>query len=360
MNETRRGIPLALLAAALFGASTPVAKALLAEVGPTALAGLLYLGTGIGLAAFSALRALFGFSRREAPLQPADWPWLAGVVLAGGILGPILLMAGLTTTPAANASLLLNLESLFTLLLAWIVFRENVNLRVGLGTLAILAGGLVLSWQGRFEAFNPGALAIAGACLAWGIDNNLTRKLAAADPVTLVMIKGAVAGPCNLLIAAALGESMPPPALAVLGGAIGMVGYGLSLICFVLALRSLGAARTGAYFATAPFLGAVLAVTIFGDAPSLQLAGAGALMLLGVLLHLAERHEHEHEHKLLHHTHRHRHDEHHRHDHVVEVAPDATHVHEHSHAPMVHKHPHFPDIHHRHAHGGKARHEHCG
>ncbi|MFO1430326.1 MAG: DMT family transporter [Candidatus Competibacteraceae bacterium] len=354
MNETRRGILLALLAAALFGAGTPVAKSLLAEVGPTTLAGLLYLGTGIGLAAFSALRILFGFRRREAPLRLQDWPWLAGAVLTGGIVGPILLMVGLTTTPAANASLLLNLESLFTWLLAWIVFRESVNLRVGVGALVILSGGLVLSWQGRVEAFNPGALAIAGACLAWGIDNNLTRKLAAADPVILVMIKGTVAGPCNLLIAATLGESMPTLAPAILGGAVGMVGYGLSLICFVLALRSLGTARTGAYFATAPFLGAVLAVTVFGEAPSLQLAGAGVLMLVGVLLHLTERHEHEHEHKALRHTHRHRHDEHHRHEHAVAVAPGAYHVHEHAHAPMVHKHPHFPDIHHRHAHGGKS------
>ncbi len=349
----RRSVWLALLAAALFGASTPFAKLLLGAMGPTTLAGLLYLGAGGGLAIALATRALFGFRRAESPLTVADWPWLAGVVIAGGLMGPILLMVGLRATPATSAALLLNLESLFTLLIAWLVFHENVDRRVGLGALAILAGAVVLSWQGDFGGLQPGALAVAGACLAWAFDNNLTRKLAAADPMMIVMVKGAVAGPVALAIAAAVGEPFPPPGLAMAAGIIGAIGYGGSLVGFVLALRHLGAARTGAYFATAPFLGAAMAMALLGEPLTLQLIAAGALMLAGVYLHLTERHDHAHVHSFMSHEHRHTHDDHHQHPHGPHDPPSEPHAHEHVHARLEHAHPHYPDIHHRHRHGNQ-------
>lgn len=351
MNDRLHGVLLALLAAALFGASTPFAKLLLGAMGPTTLAGLLYLGAGGGLAVVLAARALFGSRCAESPLTVADWPWLVGVVVAGGLVGPILLMVGLRATPAASAALLLNLESLFTLLIAWGVFHENVDRRIGLGALAILAGAVVLSWQGEFGGFHPGALAVAGACLAWAIDNNLTRKLAAADPMRIVMVKGAVAGPITLAIAAAMGEPFPASSLVVAAGVIGMIGYGGSLIGFVLALRHLGAARTGAYFATAPFIGAAMAVALLGESVTLQLLAAGGLMLIGVYLHLTERHDHVHVHDGMAHEHRHTHDEHHQHPHEPNDPPGEPHAHAHVHARLEHAHPHYPDIHHRHRHG---------
>jgi drug/metabolite transporter (DMT)-like permease len=351
MNDRLHGVLLALLAAALFGASTPFAKLLLGAMGPTTLAGLLYLGAGGGLAVALAVRILFRFRRVEAPLTVADWPWLAGVVIAGGLVGPILLMVGLRATPAASAALLLNLESLFTLLIAWLIFHESVDRRVGLGALAILAGAAILSWQGDFGGLRPGALAVAGACLAWAIDNNLTRKLAAADPMMIVMVKGAVAGPITLAIAAAVGEPFPTPDLAVAAGVLGIIGYGGSLIGFVLALRHLGAARTGAYFATAPFLGAVIAVALLDESLTPQLIGAGVLMLAGVYLHLTERHAHPHVHGGMVHQHRHTHDDHHQHRHRPNDPPGEPHAHEHIHARLEHAHPHYPDIHHRHRHG---------
>ncbi|MDS4025925.1 MAG: EamA family transporter [Candidatus Contendobacter sp.] len=351
MNDRLRGVLLALLAAALFGASTPLAKLLLGAMGPTTLAGLLYLGAGGGLTMALAVRALFGFRRAEAPLTVADWPWLAGVVIAGGLVGPILLMVGLRATPAASAALLLNLESLFTLLIAWLVFHENVDRRVGLGALAILIGAVILSWQGEFDGFHPGALAVASACLAWAIDNNLTRKLAAADPMQIVMVKGAVAGPITLAIAATVGELFPTPGLVMAAGALGAIGYGGSLIGFVLALRHLGAARTSAYFATAPFIGATMAVALLDESVTPQLLVAGALMLTGVYLHLTERHAHAHIHDGMVHEHRHTHDDHHQHAHGPHDPPGEPHAHAHVHAHLEHAHAHYPDIHHRHRHG---------
>ena len=352
MLDRWHGAVLALLAAALFGASIPSAKLLLGAIGPATLAGLLYLGAGSGVGAILTVRACLKTRRAEAPLLGTDWLWLAAIVIAGGLLGPVLLMAGLRVTPATSAALLLNLENLLTLLIAWLVFHENVDRRVGLGALAILAGAVLLSWQGDFNAPLAGALAIAGACLAWAIDNNLTRKLAVADPLLIVTVKGLVAGPVTLAIAAALGEPFPAPGLAVAAGAIGALGYGGSLIAFVLALRYLGAARTGAYFATAPFMGAALAALWLAEPLTWPLIAAGALMLVGVWLHLTERHDHFHLHDAMVHQHRHTHDGHHQHSHESGDPPGEPHVHEHVHAPLEHTHPHYPDIHHRHRHSG--------
>lgn len=341
----------AIASAALFGASTPLAKALLGGgVDPWMLAGLLYLGSGVGLGAIRIARRLAGAAPAETPLTRADLPWLALVVLAGGVAGPVLLMVGLAATPASSAALLLNLEGLATMAIAWLAFRESVDRRLMLGAFAILAGALILSWRGGPEGVGPGALAIVGACLAWGIDNNLTRKLSSADPVQIALIKGLCAGAVNLGLAFAHGAHIPAAPQIAAAAVIGFLGYGVSLSLFVLALRGLGAARTGAYFSTAPFIGAVIAVAMFHEPVTLQLLAAAALMGLGLYLHLAEQHEHEHVHEAMEHAHRHVHDAHHQHAHGPDDPPGEPHAHWHRHAPMVHRHPHFPDLHHRHRH----------
>ena len=345
------GAPMALASAALFGASTPLAKLLLGDgVDPWLLAGLLYLGSGLGLGLTYLARGLVGMPAAEAPLRRADAPWLVLVVLTGGVVGPLLLMLGLARTPASSAALLLNVEGLATMAIAWVVFKENVDRRLLIGAFAILAGALLLSWQGGPAGVGLGGLAIMGACAAWGVDNNLTRKLSSADPVQIAAVKGVVAGAVNLALALAHGASLP--SLASIAGAavVGFFGYGVSLVLFVLALRHLGTARTGAYFSTAPFLGAALALMLFREPVSAQLVAAAVLMGIGVWLHLSERHEHEHLHEQLEHEHRHVHDEHHQHAHTAGDPPGEPHTHRHRHAPMRHKHPHYPDLHHRHGH----------
>jgi drug/metabolite transporter (DMT)-like permease len=347
------GAPLGVASAALFGASTPLAKALLGEgVNPWLLAGLLYLGSGVGLAAIHYGRRLIGRASEETPLARSDWPWMALVVLSGGVAGPVLLMLGLASTSASSAALLLNLEGLATMAIAWLAFRENVDRRLLLGAAAILAGALLLSWQGAtgFAGVGVGALFIAGACLAWGIDNNLTRRISASDPVQIAMLKGLVAGAVNLTLALTLGAHLPQTALIAASGLIGFFGYGVSLVLFVLALRFLGTARTGAYFSTAPFIGALLAVLMFGEPVTGRLIAAAVLMAVGLYLHLVERHEHDHVHEPMDHEHPHVHDEHHQHAHGPDDPPGEPHTHRHHHQRLVHKHPHYPDLHHRHGH----------
>lgn len=344
------GAPLALLSAALFGASTPFAKLLIGRIDPWMLAGLLYAASGLGLLGLTALRRGLRVRSSEAPLRRADLPWLAAVILFGGIAGPVLLMLGLAATTASAASLLLNLEGLATMAIAWVVFRENVDRRILAGALAILAGAVVLSWSGAEMGFGWGALAIAGACLAWGIDNNLTRKLSSADPVEIATVKGLVAGAINLGIAFGLGASLPETGAIASGALVGFLGYGVSIALFVLALRHLGTARTAAYFSTAPFIGAVLALALFAEPITWQLVVAGLLMGVGVGLHLAERHEHTHIHGPMEHEHRHVHDEHHEHEHAPGDPPGEPHTHRHRHGRLAHAHPHYPDLHHRHSH----------
>ncbi|HKA53979.1 MAG TPA: EamA family transporter, partial [Candidatus Binatia bacterium] len=310
-------------------------------------AGLLYLGSGSGLALWWWLRR--GFQRgdaQEASLQLSDLPWLTGAILAGGIVGPLLLMVGLALTPASSASLLLNLEGVFTAVVAWFVFKEHCDRRIAAGMLAIIAGGLLLSWAGRPQFGVPwGAAAIVGACLAWGLDNNLTRRVAAGDPLQIAGLKGLIAGAVNLTLARAAGVNLPGFLTVVTAAVVGFFGYGVSLAFFVLALRHVGTARTGAYFSVAPFIGAALAVLVLGERPTLSFLAAAGLMGIGVWLHLTEQHQHQHRHEPLAHDHRHVHDEHHRHGHDEE-----PHSHPHSHPEILHSHLHYPDIHHRHGH----------
>lgn len=341
----RPGVFAAFGAALLFGASTPLAKLLLDSVSPWLLAGLLYLGSGIGLTIYRLI------TRAPAVSLPAqEVRWFAGAILSGGVVGPVLLMLGLTGMPASGASLLLNAEGVFTTLLAWFAFKENVDRRIALGMLSIVAGAMILSWPSsvRFAGLWP-ALAVLGACLAWGIDNNLTRKVSLNDATWIAAVKGGIAGSVNLGIALLLGAGLPT--LANLAGAmvVGFLAYGVSLTLFVVALRHLGTARTGAYFSIAPFIGAVLALAM-GEPLTLPLLAAGGLMALGIWLHLTEHHAHGHEHTAMEHEHEHVHDEHHQHTHDEPVTPDTRHSHRHQHLPLTHSHAHFPDTHHQHRH----------
>ena len=348
----RRGAALALTAAALFGASTPLAKLLIGGMPPQWLAGLLYLGSGVGLAIWIGLRkSVFRNGPVEAGLQRADWPWLAGAIFSGGVVAPVLLVVGLVGTQASAASLLLNLEGVFTALLAWFVFHEHFDRRIFAGLVAIVAGSALLSWKGSATGGVPWSmLCIAGACLAWALDNNLTRKVSAADPVQTTMIKGLVAGSINTTIAWLLTRQVPSVATIAAAGTVGLFSYGISLTLFVLALRHLGTARTGAYFSTAPFVGAALSFLVLADAPTQIFWIAAALMAFGVWLHLSERHEHKHAHPPITHTHLHLHDEHHHHSHGPSDPAGEPHSHLHQHEPLLHTHPHVPDIHHQHDH----------
>lgn len=350
MDSNLRGVTYAFAASVLFGLSTPLAKRFLGAVDPWMLAALFYLGSGLGLGVLLFVRSR-GSAAVEAPLRKADLPWLAGAIFSGGVVAPVLMMTGLAFTAASAASLLLTVEGVATALIAWFAFKENFDRRIALGMMLIVAGAAVLSWQDNLtiETF-VGPIAIAGACVAWGVDNNLTRKVALADPIESAMLKGLAAGSINLLLALIGGAAFPPIETGLLAGVVGLFGYGFSLVLFILALRDLGTARTGAYFSTAPFIGALAAIPIAGDALTLQLTLAGLLMGVGVWLHLTERHEHEHEHEPLEHTHRHVHDEHHRHAHVAEDPAGEPHSHRHVHIRLRHTHRHVPDSHHRHSH----------
>lgn len=341
-----RGVACGLGAAVLFGVSTPLAKMLLPASGTFMLAGLLYLGAGLGLTALAPFRR----STREALLRRSDLPTLAAMVAAGGIAGPLLLLVGLARLPGGEASLLLNLEAPLTIGIAVLVFGESLARREVAGAAAVVLGGVILasgSSEGGMHAL--GALAVAGASLAWSVDNNLSQRLSLRDPVAVARAKTLVAGGVNVGVALAMGDRLP--ATAPLAGALmtGFLGYGVSIVLHLLALRHVGAARQAAYFATAPFIGAVAAVPILGEPLTWKEVGAGAIMAAGLLLLVRTRHGHRHEHEAVEHDHAHVHDEHHDHAHGEGVPPEP-HSHPHRHEPMAHDHAHQPDQHHRHRH----------
>jgi drug/metabolite transporter (DMT)-like permease len=346
LQRVSRGAVAGLVAAALFGAGAPVAKLLLGQVEPWLLAGLLYTASGI---------ALFGWRTvRRAPrvrLPRQDRAPLIGAVFFGGLVAPVLLMLGLVAMPASGASLLLNAEGLFTALIAWLVLREATDRRIVLGFVLIAAGAVVLSWPGQaqFAGLWP-TLAVLGACLSWGIDNNLTQRVALNDAAWLAAVKGAVAGPVNLALAFLLGAQLPSFPAAIGAAAVGIASYGISLVLFISALGLLGTARAGAYFSVAPFFGATLAIAL-GEPITWTLVVAAVLMGAGVLLHLGEHHDHAHTHEAVRHEHLHSHDDdHHDHRHGASVPPGTRHRHVHDHAAMTHSHEHFPDAVHRHRH----------
>ncbi len=349
MNRT--AVSYAVLSAAMFGVSTPAAKLLAGSIHPATLAGLLYCGAGIGVAVLRRIVPSIVTGAPETAVSRAELPWLAGAIGVGGVLGPLLLMFGLAHTDAATASLLLTLEGAATALIAWFIFHENFDRRVALGMACLVAGAAVLSWSGAPNLGSiVGPLAIAGACVAWGLDNNLTRKVSLADPLQIAMLKGLIAGPFNLFLGFSISGMIPSISGILLTGVVGFVGYGISVALFVVALRDLGTARTGAYFSTAPFIGSVVALIVFREPVTAQLIVAGLLMAIGVWLHLTEHHEHEHVHDALVHVHSHVHDLHHRHAHKPTDPAGEPHTHSHEHKLTRHSHPHFPDMHHTHSH----------
>ena len=344
------GVLAALGSAFLFGAGTPLAKSLLDAVSPWMLAGLLYLGSGVGLAIYRVL------SRASRPqLNPGEMKWLAAAVLCGGGLAPVLLMYGLSAMAASHAALLLNAEAVLTALLAWVVFKENFDRRIATGMAAIVAGAMLLSWPQALASASPQAenalwpaLAVLLACFFWALDNNFTRKVALMDASWIACVKGLAAGATNLSLAFFVGAALPGAATVAAAMSVGFVAYGVSLALFVLGLRHLGASRAGAYFSIAPFVGALFSVLFLAEPVTWQLLAASSLMGLGVWLHLTEHHGHAHRHEVLEHDHSHTHDAHHQHSHAGQV--QGQHAHRHRHEAMTHTHAHYPDAHHRHPH----------
>ena len=342
----------ALAAAALFGVSPPLAKLLLGSVEPIPLAALLYLGSAAGLAVLRGRDRALHRDVAEAGIRRADAPWLIGAAMCGGVAAPIVLMYGLRSTPAATASLLLNFESAATALLAALIFGEAVDRRVWLAVACITGAGIVLTWNGASGwGLSLGAAGIIVACLLWGLDNNLTRNISAKDTTTITMVKGLVAGSFSLAIALVLRQPLPDLAGALGAMALGFFSYGLSIALFIRAMRGLGAAMTGAFFSTAPFIGASLALILARSWPDPLFLAALPLMLVGSALLLGGSHRHAHAHAPLTHEHSHAHgDSHHMHTHTEEPPADRPHSHQHRHDPLVHDHAHAPDIHHRHGH----------
>jgi drug/metabolite transporter (DMT)-like permease len=332
-------------AAVSFGVSAPLAKVLLGEVRPQMLAGLLYVG------AFLALTFAGRRSRTEARLRRADAPRMALMILAGGVVAPVLLLLGLDRVTGVTGSLLLNLEGPLTIVVGVALFREHLPRQAVAGAMVIFAGAFVLGLQtGNTHADWIGVLLIAAACAAWAIDNNLTQSLTVRDPRSIVRVKAGVAGTVNVAVAFAIGEHLPQA--SVLGAVLvlGAVSYGLSVYLDALALRNLGAAREAAIFAVAPFAGALLAPFVLPESFGLQEVVAGALMAVGVVLLLRERHQHAHRHDPMDHDHAHVHDEHHQHEHLPTVPGGEPHSHQHHHDERMHAHPHVSDVHHRHTH----------
>jgi drug/metabolite transporter (DMT)-like permease len=342
-----RGGLYGLLAAALFGLSAPIAKRLLGEVSPQLLAGLLYFGAGLGLSLWQGVRR----APREAALQRRDLPALAGVVIAGGIAGPLLLLVGLSRVSGVVGSLLLNLEGPFTMLLALLLFGEHLGRYGAAAAALILAGAALLKLDpapGRADV--TGMLAIGLACLAWALDNNLTQRLSLRDPFAIVRIKTLAAGSFNLALGLLLGGHLPDWRVCVAAMLLGLVSYGGSVVLDAYALRLVGAAREAAYFATAPFVGALLSTRLLGESLGVADVSAVLAMALGVAALLFERHSHWHEHEPTDHEHTHVHDDHHQHLHPPGIDPGEPHSHPHRHGALAHEHPHLPDAHHRHRH----------
>jgi drug/metabolite transporter (DMT)-like permease len=347
MTPQQRGALCGLLAAALFGMSAPVAKRLLAHAGPLFLAGLLYAGAGAGLLAYRRLRP----ATEEAGLHRADLPKLAAVTLFGGALGPVLMLLGLERVTAVSASLLLNLEAPFTILVAVLFFGDHLGRRAASAAFLIVGGASLLTLQpGEAGADALGVLCLAAACLCWALDNNLTQRLTLRDPVAIVLAKTLGAGISNLILALCLERDIPPVGVAGAALLLGCLSYGASVVLDVYALRLVGAAREAAYFATAPFVGAFAAILVVGERLRWLDFVAMIAMAAGVTVLLRERHGHEHRHEEMVHEHVHVHDDHHRHTHGPDDPTGEPHSHPHRHEALVHDHPHVPDVHHRHRH----------
>jgi len=340
-----------ILSATLFGLSSPLAKLLVKDISPVALAGLLYLGAFIGLAIYSLIRKIGTTNNQRAvPLEKRDFPWLIGAIIAGGIVAPISLMFGLRMISGFSTSLFLNLEGIATAIIAIFFFHENAGKRLWLALACVTIAGVLLSWNTEQNQFNiAGPLLVTLACIAWGVDNNLTRHISEKDPTQIVMLKGLIAGLVSLSLAFILGKGITFHINILLALLLGAFSYGLSLVFFIQALKGLGASRTGIFYSFGPFIGAIASIIILKEWLGWVMIPAIALMILGVWLITHEKHAHQHYHQPITHTHSHRHDDsHHAHEHPEPVL--GSHTHTHVHVAVSHAHPHWPDTHHRHAH----------
>jgi drug/metabolite transporter (DMT)-like permease len=344
---------LAILAAILFGISTPLSKLLLQETDSIVLAALLYLGSGLGVSILLIWQQSISSSKpSEAGIHRTDLPWLLGAILSGGVAAPIILMLGLKYSSASSASLLLNFEGVATTLLAALIFKEAVGKRTVFAIILITLSSILLTYQptGQWE-LSFGAFGILGACSLWGLDNNLTRNISAKNPLLIVAIKGLSAGLFSLFLAYLLGKSLPDARQILMTLFLGFVCYGLSIILYILALRHLGAARTSAFFSLAPFVGMLLSILIFKELPQMLFFYSLPLMALGAWLLIGETHRHSHVHPRLEHEHAHSHpDQHHAHEHTHPDFLSGSHSHLHTHPLIEHNHSHTPDLHHRHQH----------
>lgn len=337
----------ALGAALLFGLSAPVAKLLLARVEPLLLSAILYLGAGLGV---TVLRAMRPKHRAEAALRRADLPLVLAVTVVGGVVAPLFLLVGLRRVTAVNASLLLNLEGPLTVLLAIVFFGDHLGIRAALGTATMMLAAATLSLAPGTDVAADvwGVLAVAGACVLWALDNNLTQRLSLRDPLALAQVKGLFGGGFALLLAALWGYGIPAVGTVCVGLLLGFVSYGLSVALAVYAMRALGVAREAALFSSAPFIGVLVSVMLLNEALGSRELIAMVLMLTGLVLLARDRHSHRHGHDPVRHEHRHVHDAHHQHEHTAADPPGEPHVHEHLHSALEHAHPHVSDVHHRH------------
>jgi len=347
-SPKRFALPLPILAsiaaALLFGASTPLAKALLSSLGPFTLAGLLYLGGAAGALPF-AFRGGSVDLRRDSRQRRL----LGFAVIFGGGIAPVLLLLGLRAAPAASVSLWLNTEVVATALLAWTLFRENLDRRTVLAAALVLTGGVILAAPEGAAGWKAGAL-VAGACVCWGMDNNLTALVSGFTPAQTTLAKGLIAGTVNLVLGLWLGQHLPGAARVGAALGVGAVSYGFSIMLYIFGAQHLGATRSQLLFATSPFLGVIIAWTIFHEHIQPAQLAAIPCIAAGLYFMLTARHEHEHAHEAMAHTHSHRHDDGH-HTHVHPGLPASVrHTHPHEHSPVTHTHPHVPDLHHRHEH----------
>ncbi len=341
----------AVLAALLFGASAPLSKLLLGEIEPIPLAAFLYLGSGLGLLALKLFQSIRHQTKeKEAGITSPDYPWLLGAILAGGVAAPIVLLVSLKNTPAATASVLLNFESVATTLIAAFAFKEAVSRRAWWAIVLITLSAIILSTDlNSIWGFSPGAFGIIAACVLWGLDNNFTRNVSAKDPLSIVTWKGLLAGGFSLGLAVVLGNQLPDFWVMIRAMLLGSLCYGASIVLFIHALRGLGAARTSAYFSTAPLAGMILSLAIYRELPVWTFFISVPIMIFGTVLLVTENHEHHHVHRFTIHEHAHTHnDDHHTHEHDIDL--ETSHSHPHTHEEIAHEHGHMPDIHHRHDH----------
>lgn len=348
-NHTTAAVALAVLAAVLYGISAPFSKLLLGHVPPTRMAALLYLGAGMGMLVVNLVKSLRPGKPTEAKLTRHELPYVLAMI-ALDVMAPVLLMLGLTLTTSSNASLINNFEIAATAMIALFFFREAVGRRMWIAITLITLSSIILSIEELSSfTFSIGSVFVIGACLCWGLENNCTRMLSLKDPLQIVVIKGFGSGLGALAISLALKEHAAESLYILLALLLGFVAYGLSIYFYISAQRALGAARTSAYYAAAPFIGVLISWLVLQEKPTLSFMTALAIMLAGTYFAVTEDHQHVHHHELVIHEHKHRHDDlHHTHSHTPQVIGEHSHLH--THDETLHTHPHTPDLHHRHEH----------